>query len=325
MPAVGEPAAAVPPPPPPRAELPPPPGCTSTDTVGLRRDQLRRRIANLRALASALGAGITVFAAIKLAEGRVNDPLLMFLGALFLTFAIVAAAGVAYALIKVQWQYDLLNRFISKDKGGQNYGDGQLIDPAEEMRTAWATLKQHDMNLTDDRDCQWPVLEPLAYGAASFLAIFAAVTLMAYLWIPLVMSWTKTDEARDNDQPKPARQVLLHTTVFFESGASALSPAAERSLRDAVKGLLPLDDRCLLVEGYTDERASAEYNLQLGRMRADRVLSILESEGVPRASVLVSTFGESRPAATGRSQTSLAQNRRVEISLTSCAGVRPSR
>jgi len=80
----------------------------------------------------------------------------------------------------------------------------------------------------------------------------------------------------------------------------------------------PVADRCFFVEGHTDSRASAPYNLALGRMRGDRVQSILVGEGVPLSSINLRSLGESSPAAAGGSQTAHAQNRRVDISLVPC-------
>ncbi len=250
----------------------------------------------------------------------------MYLGTIFLTLAILSGGAVGFCLIKLQWQYSLLNRYISPRKGGQYYGPSPPIDPIHEMRNAWPVLKTLDTNL-DNRDCAWPVYEETGYRIASFLAVGAAIVLLAYLWTPIWLAWSGTpdQDGTDGNNSKTSREVRFHTTVFFESNLSALSPAAERSLHDAIRGLMPLNnDRCVLVEGHTDDKASAQYNLELGRMRAEQVLSILESEGVPRASVLLSSFGESRPAATDHSQTALAQNRRVEISLTECPGLKPA-
>jgi peptidoglycan-associated lipoprotein len=283
-------------------------------------------MSSLHWLAGALGAGVTAFAAIKLAEGRASEPPLMYLGVLFLTLAIFSAFAAGFCLIRLQWQYDLLNRYIATKKGGQYYGPSPPIDPTHEMRHAWPVVKTIAGKEVDERDCEWPVYEETGYRVATLLALCAAMVLLAYLWTPLWLARPDAAGKGDNkkDGGKVSRAVLLHTTLFFESGRSALSPAAERSLRDAVKGLMPLDERCVLVEGHTDERASAEYNLALGRMRAETVLSVLDHEGVPRASILVSSFGESHPAASGHSQTDLAQNRRVELSLTSCPKTAPT-
>jgi hypothetical protein len=286
------------------------------ETVGIRRDRLRRRQANLQWLVAALGAGITAFAAIKLSEARSAEPPLLYIGPTFLTLAIVAAVAAAYCLIKVTWQFDVLNRYIASSKGGQYHGKSAPVDPDDEVGAVWPTLVHLEPKTLTGIDHRWPhFVEVAGYFIATVFAFFAAAALVLFLWAPFIWGWLWPPTPQPKKMP---REVLLHTTVFFESGRSALSPAAERSLRNAVKGLMPLDDRCVLIEGHTDAKAGAEYNLALGRMRADRVQSILESEGVPRASVVVSSFGESRPTAAGRSEADFAQNRRVEISLTGC-------
>jgi peptidoglycan-associated lipoprotein len=310
--------------PPAPSSSPKQPRCTSTDTVGLRREKLRRRLANLQWLGAALGAGLTVFAAVKLGEGGAAEPPLLYLGPAYLTLAILSGTCVGYCFVKVQWQFDLLNRHLTTTNGGQYFGDEAPLYPNLRIPEAWEALRRLEPNL-DDRDCGWPLREKLAYLCATLLAGAAAAILVAYLWAPAVVAWfwPKIETGTSKGGPLiPVDRVLLHATVFFESGRSSLSPDAERSLRASVKALRPFPNGCVLVEGHTDSNANVSYNLELGRLRGDRVQSILESEGVPLSAIIVSSFGESRPAASGNSQATHAQNRRVEISPAACVGPR---
>lgn len=67
------------------------------------------------------------------------------------------------------------------------------------------------------------------------------------------------------------------------------------------------------VEGHTDERGGAEYNLALGQRRAEAVRKALEVYGVKAAQVEAVSFGEERPKAAGHDEAAWAQNRRADI------------
>ena len=67
------------------------------------------------------------------------------------------------------------------------------------------------------------------------------------------------------------------------------------------------------VEGHTDERGGAEYNLALGQRRAEAVRKALEVYGVKAAQIEAVSFGEERPKAKGHDEPAWAQNRRADI------------
>lgn len=67
------------------------------------------------------------------------------------------------------------------------------------------------------------------------------------------------------------------------------------------------------VEGHTDERGSAEYNLALGQRRAQAVVSVLKSYGVAERQIDVVSYGEEKPKVKGHNEAAWAQNRRVDI------------
>ncbi len=74
-------------------------------------------------------------------------------------------------------------------------------------------------------------------------------------------------------------------------------------------------DRYLWVrlEGHADERGTREYNLALGERRANAVRAYLVAQGAARTQIEVISYGEEKPANNGHSESSWAENRRVEI------------
>jgi peptidoglycan-associated lipoprotein len=70
----------------------------------------------------------------------------------------------------------------------------------------------------------------------------------------------------------------------------------------------------VVIEGNTDERGGREYNLALGQKRADAVRRALATLGVDDAQMEAVSFGEEKPRATGADESSLAENRRADLS-----------
>jgi len=69
----------------------------------------------------------------------------------------------------------------------------------------------------------------------------------------------------------------------------------------------------VVVAGFTDNVGSPEYNLRLGRQRAQAVADLLRDEGVPADRLSVVSYGEERPIADNDTAEGRARNRRVEF------------
>jgi peptidoglycan-associated lipoprotein len=67
------------------------------------------------------------------------------------------------------------------------------------------------------------------------------------------------------------------------------------------------------VEGNTDERGSAEYNLALGQRRAQAVVSALKVYGVRDTQMEAISWGEEKPRAEGHDEAAWSQNRRADV------------
>ena len=69
----------------------------------------------------------------------------------------------------------------------------------------------------------------------------------------------------------------------------------------------------VVVDGFTDERGTREYNLALGERRAEAVRTFLVTAGVRRSQIDVVSYGEERPADPDHSEAAWAKNRRAEL------------
>jgi peptidoglycan-associated lipoprotein len=103
-------------------------------------------------------------------------------------------------------------------------------------------------------------------------------------------------------------------TIYFDFDSSTIRDDQKPTLRAdgmAIKNT-PSWKRVML-QGYTDERGSEEYNLALGERRANSVKQYLVDLGVPAARLDTVSFGESKPAVEGHDESAWKWNRRVEF------------
>ena len=109
----------------------------------------------------------------------------------------------------------------------------------------------------------------------------------------------------------------LQDTLLFDSGSSALRPAARRELAVLAQELSQLKQP-LRIEGHTDNvpvRGSGHLsNWDLSAARATSVLRFLiDATALPPADFSVAGYGEFRPIDTNGSAAGRSKNRRVDI------------
>jgi outer membrane protein OmpA-like peptidoglycan-associated protein len=106
--------------------------------------------------------------------------------------------------------------------------------------------------------------------------------------------------------------------VYFETAKAELKPASHKTLDEAAvtiqKVLAGNPDITIEVQGHTDSRGSAEYNMNLSDQRANAVKDYLVSKHDIKSSRLVAKgYGESHPVASNNTADGMAKNRRVEF------------
>jgi peptidoglycan-associated lipoprotein len=69
----------------------------------------------------------------------------------------------------------------------------------------------------------------------------------------------------------------------------------------------------LVIEGHTDERGTAEYNLALGERRAKAIMDFYIAYGINADKLSMISYGEERPFAYGSNEEAWAQNRRAHM------------
>ena len=102
------------------------------------------------------------------------------------------------------------------------------------------------------------------------------------------------------------------TVFYFEYDSSTLTPDALSAVNAHI-AVLHRNTENIRLEGNTDERGTREYNIALGERRANSVRDYMVANGISSLRIETISYGEERPMAYGSSETSWAENRRVEL------------
>ncbi|RIY32255.1 hypothetical protein CJP74_05040 [Psittacicella melopsittaci] len=101
-----------------------------------------------------------------------------------------------------------------------------------------------------------------------------------------------------------------YNTVYFAFDSYQVT-AEGRELIKAHAEFIKSTGAKVLLEGYTDERGTPEYNIALGAERAKAVANLLVEFGVNPSDIRQLSYGEERPAVLGHTEADYAKNRRV--------------
>ncbi len=106
--------------------------------------------------------------------------------------------------------------------------------------------------------------------------------------------------------------------VYFDFDKSNIKASEAPKLDAAVEATRQMERPkiVLKLDGHTDSMGTTEYNQGLGERRANAVKQYLQSKGVNASDIVVTSYGEVRPAATNDNDEGRALNRRVEIFVT---------
>ncbi len=105
--------------------------------------------------------------------------------------------------------------------------------------------------------------------------------------------------------------------VFFQYDSSELKDEAKLTLDGNIRWLVQSEIKGLgvILEGHTDERGAAEYNLALGDKRAQVVRAYMVAHGVDPSRLITVSLGEENPFDPRPTEDAYALNRRVHFVL----------
>jgi peptidoglycan-associated lipoprotein len=105
--------------------------------------------------------------------------------------------------------------------------------------------------------------------------------------------------------------------AYFDYNEHSLRPDAVKALQSDSSELRDIlkdyPHYKLTIEGYCDERGSAEYNIALGEKRAESAKDYLVQVGIPAGQLGVVSYGKEKPVCEEHDEACWQKNRRIHI------------
>ena len=111
----------------------------------------------------------------------------------------------------------------------------------------------------------------------------------------------------------PNSPIYKERSVYFDFDQYTVKTTDNALIERQGKYLAMNPQLSIKVEGNTDDRGGAEYNLALGQKRAEAVVHALKVYGVKDSQLEAVSFGKEKPKATGNDEAAWSQNRRVDL------------
>ena len=112
-----------------------------------------------------------------------------------------------------------------------------------------------------------------------------------------------------NDPKSP----LFEKSVYFGFDEYTIQTKYQNMLSAHAGYLKAHPEQKIIIQGNTDDRGTAEYNLALGQRRSDAVRKALALMGVADAQMEAVSFGKEKLKAEGDTEAAWAENRRADI------------
>jgi OOP family OmpA-OmpF porin len=105
--------------------------------------------------------------------------------------------------------------------------------------------------------------------------------------------------------------------VEFDSNSTNILEMYQLLLKRAAEFMEKYPGTIATIEGHTDNRGKAEFNLEISQKRADSVKSYLvENLGIDPSRIEAVGYGETRPVADNKTSAGRERNRRVLVIIT---------
>jgi peptidoglycan-associated lipoprotein len=112
-----------------------------------------------------------------------------------------------------------------------------------------------------------------------------------------------------NDPKSP----LFEKSVYFGFDEYIVQTKYQKILSAHASYLKANPKQKIIIQGNTDDRGTAEYNLALGQRRSDATRKSLNLMGVSDDQMEAVSFGKEKPKAEGDTEAAWTENRRADI------------
>ena len=129
-----------------------------------------------------------------------------------------------------------------------------------------------------------------------------------------IVDKTGADAASKYSPLTDPKNILSQRNVYFDFDKYSVKDEYSALIKAHAAYLNATPAARVSLQGNTDERGTAEYNLALGQRRADAVKKVMQTAyGVDAKKLETISYGKERPAAQGSNEEAWAKNRRTEI------------
>lgn len=167
---------------------------------------------------------------------------------------------------------------------------------------------------------RYQVMKSSVEGQTTYVAFFignyngdSRVQLVVMRTEPLLTGLIETNSDKVLEQLKQKGKASIYG-VLFDYDKAVIKPESKQSL-DVIEQVLNKNKSLsLYVVGHTDDKGSAEYNLNLSKRRADAVVkALITNYGVAEQRLIPQGVGPYSPVATNKNELGRELNRRVEL------------
>jgi peptidoglycan-associated lipoprotein len=143
----------------------------------------------------------------------------------------------------------------------------------------------------------------------------AATDKIAYASVPDLLKKAAAVNQAEATTPVVSIPDLVHADIYFEVGRKGLTDEGKAQLSAQADMLQQHENYGVLIQGYTDQQGSANYNKQLGMKRADTVKAELINAGIAEHRIKTVSLGEEGVLCADSSDTCRQMNRRVHLEV----------
>lgn len=131
------------------------------------------------------------------------------------------------------------------------------------------------------------------------------------------MNQAKASTAHPTEVTTPVASIpdIIHADIYFEVGRKGLTDEGRAQLATQADMLNQHEEYGVLIQGYTDQRGSASYNMQLGMKRAETVKAELVNAGIAEHRIKTVSLGEEGVLCVDSSGVCRHMNRRVHLEV----------
>jgi len=113
----------------------------------------------------------------------------------------------------------------------------------------------------------------------------------------------------------PKSSVYGKRSIYFDFDSYSIDPKYASLISAHASYLKSFEKQkaSIIIQGNTDDRGTAEYNLALGQKRSEAVKRALMAQGVSESQLEAVSFGKEKPENLAQTEAAFTENRRADI------------